>query len=70
MLLHKDGITVEVLSSVEIARLMRLGYQEVKPEPAEIIEEQSAPEASPEAQNAEAVKAANKPIGSRKAKKQ
>lgn len=69
MLLTKDGITVEVLSSVEIARLIRLGYQEAKPEPAAPVEEQPAPAASPEAQNAEAVKAASKPIGSRKAKK-
>jgi len=32
VLLEKDGIRMEVLSPVDVARLKALGYKEVKPE--------------------------------------
>lgn len=55
MFLEKDGIRIEVLVAVDIARLQRAGYKEVK----DAASEGSAQ--TPEEANAEAVEAVNSP---------
>lgn len=52
-LFEKDGVTFEVVSLLEEARLKKAGYKEVKPEP----------EKAPAEKNKEAVEKANKKGG-------
>lgn len=68
-LLEKDGIRQEVLSPVDVARLKLAGYKEVIQDKAAEAPREPEAEPTPEQQNAEAITAANKPAGSRKARK-